>query len=79
MEVNEILKIKRYQIVIPKKNLDEFQKEKSSLLILPSGSNNFDEILEGGFRQGTTYLIFGANRTGKTQLSHQLCIQASQL
>ncbi len=76
MEVNEILKIKRYQIVIPKKNLDEFKKEKSRLLILPSGSNNFDEILGGGFRQGTTYLIFGANRTGKTQLSHQLCIHA---
>ncbi|KKN17441.1 hypothetical protein LCGC14_0965890 [marine sediment metagenome] len=76
MEVNEILKIKSYQIIIPKKNLDEFKKEKSRLLILPSGSNNFDEILGGGFRQGTTYLIFGANRTGKTQLSHQLCIHA---
>ncbi len=76
MEVNEILKIKQHQIVVPKNKLDDLQTEKKSLLTLHTGSNDFDKMLGGGFHQGKKYLIFGANRTGKTQLSHQLCIQA---
>ncbi len=43
--------------------------------LLPTGSTHFDEILKGGFHPGM-YLIYGANRTGKTQICHQMCLQA---
>jgi len=41
-----------------------------------SGSKDLNKILNGGFHSGKKYLIFGANSTGKTQLCHQLCIEA---
>ena len=44
--------------------------------VLTSGAKNFDETLGGGFYKGKKYLIFGSNKTGKTQLCHQLCVQA---
>ncbi len=56
-----------------KKKSSETGEEK---VILSTGSKNFDKILGGGFYSGKNYLIFGANKTGKTQLSHQICIQA---
>ncbi len=43
--------------------------------LLPTGSNHFNTILKGGFHPGM-YLIFGAHRTGKTQICHQMCLQA---
>ena len=43
--------------------------------LLPTGSTHFNTILKGGFHPGM-YLIFGANRTGKTQICHQMCLQA---
>lgn len=43
--------------------------------LLPTGSTHFNTILKGGFNPGM-YLIFGANRTGKTQICHQMCLQA---
>ncbi|UCC20382.1 MAG: hypothetical protein JSV62_03580, partial [Promethearchaeota archaeon] len=44
--------------------------------VLKTGAKNFDETLGGGFYNRKKYLIFGANKTGKTQLCHQLCVQA---
>jgi len=41
-----------------------------------SGSKDLNEIMNGGFHSGKNYLIFGANSTGKTQLCHQLCVEA---
>jgi RecA/RadA recombinase len=46
---------------------------------LPLGNKEFDKIFDGGLYPGRKYLIFGANRTGKTQLCHQLCIQAAEI
>ena len=76
MEINNILQIKNHQIITLKNILDNLQKRKKKLLSLGSGLNKLDEFLGGGFKQGMQYLIFGANRTGKTQLAHQLCLQA---
>lgn len=44
--------------------------------LLCSGSKDLNKILSGGFHLGKKYLIFGANSTGKTQLCHQLCVEA---
>jgi len=79
MGLHEILEIKKHQIINPFSVLIEFQKEKNMQIALTSGSSNFDEILGGGFCSGKKYLIFGANKTGKTQLCHQLCVQAYKL
>ena len=79
MGLHEILEIKKRQIINPFSVLNEFQKEKNLQITLTSGSSNFDEILGGGFCSGKKYLIFGANKTGKTQLCHQLCVQAYKL
>ncbi|MFX1574006.1 MAG: hypothetical protein ACFFB0_14760 [Promethearchaeota archaeon] len=79
MSLHEILEIKKHQIIKPINILNEFQKNKDKQIALTSGSNNFDETIGGGFYSGRTYLIFGATKTGKTQLCHQLCIQAYKL
>ncbi|MHA1805935.1 MAG: ATPase domain-containing protein [Promethearchaeota archaeon] len=56
--------------------MKQLKEQQAKQFTLPTGCKNLDEILQGGFRSGTKYLIFGQNRTGKTQLCHQLCVQA---
>ena len=76
MKTHEILGIKKSQIITPYAILDETYNQIPKNIILPSGSKNFDYILGGGFSLRKNYLIFGSNKTGKTQLCHQLCVQA---
>lgn len=76
MGLSEILKIKMHQVVNIKKSINEVRTKRIKQIILTSGSKNFDDVLGGGFCSGETYLIFGANKTGKTQLCHQLCVWA---
>ncbi len=75
-KISEILSIKKEHILNGNDIINKISKifDENSLLYL--GSRNFDEILGGGFRPNKMYLIFGTNRTGKTQLCHQICIQA---
>jgi RecA/RadA recombinase len=76
MSISDILETKKHQI----RRLSELEKISNNInknqLILPLDQRNFDEVLEGGFYSGEKYVIFGANKTGKTQLCHQLCVQA---
>ena len=76
MELSELLGIKRENINSFTQIINDSISHELPEIVLSSGSNNFDEVLNGGFRSGKAYLIFGANRTGKTQVSHQLCVQA---
>ena len=76
MELSELLDIEKDKISSFSKIVTSSINNEPQKIVLNSGSNNFDKILDGGFRSGKAYLIFGANRTGKTQLSHQLCVQA---
>ncbi|MFX1481026.1 MAG: ATPase domain-containing protein, partial [Promethearchaeota archaeon] len=76
MDLHEILGVNEHQILTPNRFITFSEFQKTSQFVLPSGSRNFDEILEGGFHSSKKYLIYGANKTGKTQLCHQLCIQA---
>jgi RecA/RadA recombinase len=55
---------------------EEIQMELKNITYLSSGSKNIDNILDMGFQSKCMYLFFGSNKTGKTQLCHQLCIQA---
>jgi DNA repair protein RadA len=51
--------------------------EKRKLLKkIATGSHNLDELLGGGIETGAVTEIFGEYRTGKTQIVHQLCVNA---
>ena len=76
MNLHEILDINEHQVITSKKYTVISENQRNNQVVLPSGSRNFDEIVGGGFYSGKKYLIFGANKTGKTQLCHQLCVQA---
>ncbi|MFW9818475.1 MAG: hypothetical protein ACFFE5_02600 [Candidatus Thorarchaeota archaeon] len=76
MSISKILEINDKQIKKKGEILSVFEVLKNHKYILNTGSKNFDDILGGGFNSLTKYLIFGANKTGKTQLCHQLCVQA---
>jgi len=53
---------------------DKIMSEYISPNKLTSGSQEFDDLLGGGFVPGEVYEFYGEFRTGKTQLAHQLCI-----
>ncbi|MFX0022907.1 MAG: hypothetical protein ACFE9S_11330 [Candidatus Hermodarchaeota archaeon] len=76
MAICELLKINDKQIIKKGQILRNSEVLKKNHYILNAGAKNLDEILGGGFHSQTKYLIFGANKTGKTQLCHQLCVQA---
>jgi DNA repair protein RadA len=79
MEISEVLNIDKTQIIEPNNIISEFSKKLDEKSIINSGSKNFDKVLDGGFKKSNVYLIFGQNRTGKTQLCHQICVQAYKL
>ena len=76
MDLSKILKINQEQIIhfqnLPIKTLNH----DFNAIHISTNSQSLDSVLGGGFFFGKTYLIFGANSAGKTQLIHQLCIQA---
>jgi len=76
MTINEILEINNLQIIKKKEIINEIGILKKQKYVLHTGTKSFDETLGGGFCSRSKYLIFGANNTGKTQLCHQLCVQA---
>ena len=76
MTIYKLLGLDKHQIINIQKTYNHFVIKKNDQYILASGAKNFDETIGGGFYRGKKYLIFGANKTGKTQLCHQLCVQA---
>ncbi len=76
MAIYKLLGIDKHQIINIQKTYNHFVINKNDQYILASGAKNFDETIGGGFYSGKKYLIFGANKTDKTQLCHQLCVQA---
>ncbi|MFX0047640.1 MAG: ATPase domain-containing protein [Candidatus Hermodarchaeota archaeon] len=43
---------------------------------ISTNSKNFNNVIGGGFQSRKAYVVFGANKTGKTQLCHQLSVLA---
>jgi len=76
MNISEILEIEALQIINKQKIIEDSRDLKNQQYFLPVGTKNFDEVLEGGFKSKKKYLIFGENKTGKTLLCHQLCVQS---
>jgi DNA repair protein RadA len=55
---------------------DIIWEKRRALNRLTTGSQNFDEILAGGIEPGSVTELYGEYRTGKTQIAHQLCVNA---
>ncbi len=49
-------------------------EKRKQLRRITTGSSNIDELLGGGIETGAVTELFGEYRTGKTQLTHQLCV-----
>ena len=76
MDLYNFLKISREKLINLRDLPNKEYKDDKAPLKLSFGTKNFDEILAGGFNFDKKYLIFGANKTGKTQICHQICVQA---
>ncbi len=79
MNIHEILNVKKEQVLETKFIVVDSFNDKREKISLSSGLKNFDNVLGEGFCSGKKYLIYGANKTGKTQLCHQICNQAFKL
>ncbi|MFW9998676.1 MAG: DNA repair and recombination protein RadA [Candidatus Hodarchaeota archaeon] len=56
------------------KSADKIWEKRKALNKLTTGSQNLDDLLIGGIEPGAVTELFGEYRTGKTQLTHQLCV-----
>ncbi|GMH42778.1 hypothetical protein BSKO_10697 [Bryopsis sp. KO-2023] len=52
----------------------EVAQQRKELLHITTGCKELDDILEGGFETGSITEMYGEFRSGKTQLSHTLCV-----
>ena len=76
MKIHKILGLKKNSIIKTEEIINQIKKKNTNYNKLPLGLQNFDRsILSGGFLPNNIYLLFGSNKTGKTQICHQLCIQ----
>jgi len=77
MKLSELLNIDDEIVIKSEYIIKQIQTDKKTQIQLPLGLKIFDKsILNGGFIPKKKYLIFGANNTGKTQILHQICVQA---
>jgi len=76
MDPLDILDIKNNRLILKTSVLNKIREANKTGFILPLDSRNFAKVLKGGFCLNKKYLIYGANRTGKTQICLSLCVQA---
>lgn len=50
--------------------------KREKILRISTGSQNLDKLLLGGVESMAITEVFGEFRTGKTQISHTLCVTA---
>jgi len=65
-----------FNTIDKKKIISEIEKTKHEKTLISTGSKNFNKVIGGGFFSGKGYVVFGANKTGKTQICHQLSVEA---
>ena len=68
--------LKKSFFISTKKIISEIEKINRDKFSISTGSKIIDDVIGGGFHSNKTYIIFGANKTGKTQLCHQISVQA---
>ena len=71
-----MVKLKKSAFLEKKNLITAFKELDLDKNEIATSSKNLNKVIGGGFQSRNTYVIFGANKTGKTQLSHQLSIEA---
>jgi len=69
-------KLKKSIFIEKKKIINKIEKIDIGAYQISTGSKNINKVIGGGFQSRKTYVVFGANKTGKTQLCHQLSVHA---
>jgi len=76
MKFKNFLNTREGELIDLKNIIENSSKVKEGKIKMPTGTDNLDDIFQGGLSSGNIYLIFGASNTGKTQFCHQMCIQS---
>lgn len=75
-------KVEKIQEAVKKLNMGSFTsarqvlEKRRQIISITTGARSIDELLRGGIESGAITEVFGEFRTGKTQLSHTLCVTA---
>jgi len=54
----------------------DFAKKRGSIKKIGTGCKAFDDMLDGGFEARTLTEVYGKTASGKSQLSHLMCVRA---
>lgn len=72
----KLIKSARESLSLGFEKAKEHSKRRQSVQKISTGSSAFDGMINGGFESGTITQVYGQFSSGKTQLSHLLCVRA---
>ncbi|MFX0083988.1 MAG: DNA repair and recombination protein RadA [Candidatus Hodarchaeota archaeon] len=70
----KLIKASMTQLGIGFKSADAIWEHRKNIARITTGSHELDDSLGGGVETGSVIEFFGEFRTGKTQITHQLCV-----
>jgi DNA repair protein RadA len=71
-----MVKMKKSTLLEKNYILNSIEKLDLDINQISTNSKNINTVIGGGFQSRNAYVVFGANKTGKTQLCHQISVQA---
>ena len=70
----KLIKMCQEQVGLTFSTADDLYTVRMQLDKISTGTENLDELFDGGIETGSITELFGEFRTGKTQIAHQLCV-----
>lgn len=71
-----MVKLRKSAFLEKKYIIQAIETMNSDINLISTNSKNLNKVIGGGFQSRNVYVVFGANKTGKTQLCHQLSVQS---
>jgi DNA repair protein RadA len=72
----KLVKTSMEKLNIGFKSAEDIWEHRKNIARITTGSQELDDVLGGGVETGSLIEFFGEFRTGKTQIMHQLCVNA---
>jgi DNA repair protein RadA len=72
--VEKLVKASMEQLGLGFKSAEAIWEHRKNIAKITTGSQELDDLLNGGVETGSVIEFFGEFRTGKTQIMHQLCV-----
>ncbi|MFX1358789.1 MAG: DNA repair and recombination protein RadA [Promethearchaeota archaeon] len=72
----KLIKASMEKLNIGFKSAEDVWEHRKNIARISTGSQELDDLLGGGLETGCVTEFFGEFRTGKTQIGHQLCVNA---